>query len=379
MPEFKTLTQPDSPDSRQRKMSESPSFEILGSQQFIDWLDTEKLSLAFTTYQSNQLFFIGLKPDGSLQATHRTFERPMGLYAADADSLTLATRYQIWQLENMVEPGQNFQGHDKMYVPRRSWLTGQLDIHDITIAPVEDNLSTGNRGKCIFVNSLFSCLATLHPRHSFTPLWKPPFISQLAPEDRCHLNGLALADDGQPAYVTACGPSDIVDGWRDHRRDGGCLIHVPNKEIVAASLSMPHSPRLYQGRLWLLNSGTGELGYIDPQTGRFESVVFCGGYLRGLAFWKNFAIVGLSKPREQTFSGLVLQEKLEAKKAAPFCGLQIIDLDTGNIVTWLRIEGRIEELYDVVVLPGVRHPGCFGPRQTDELRRVATRDLSVEI
>jgi uncharacterized protein (TIGR03032 family) len=273
----------------------------------------------------------------------------------------------------MVEPGQNFKGRDKMYVPRRSWTTGQLDVHDLAIA------SWGNDNpQPIFINSLFSCLATLSDRYSFTPLWKPPFISKLAPEDRCHLNGLAIVD-GKPAYVTACGQSDVVDGWRDQRRNGGCVIDVPSKEIIAAELSMPHSPRFYQDKLWLLNSGTGEFGDLDLQTGQFQPVSFCGGYLRGLTFWKNYAIVGLSKPREQTFSGLVLEERLAAKKAEAFCGLQVIDLKTGNVICWLRIEGIIEELYDVVVLPGVRHPGCFGLQQTDELRRVATRDLSIEV
>ncbi|MGD1716731.1 TIGR03032 family protein [Dapis sp. BLCC M172] len=356
-------------------MPEKASFEIFGSQQFIDWLNTEKLSLAFTTYQSNRLFFIGIKPDGSLSATMRTFDRPMGLYAT-ADSLTLATRYQVWQLENMVEKGRLFKDRDKMYVPRRSWMTGQLDIHDIVQAQWGDYYTQ----KVIFVNTLFDCLATLSDRYSFTPLWKPAFISKLAPEERCHLNGLAIVE-GKPAYVTACGQSDVVDGWRDQRRNGGCVIDVSSKEIIATELSMPHSPRFYQDKLWLLNSGKGEFGYLDFQTGKFQPVKFCGGYLRGMTFWKNYAIVGLSRPRkrEQTFSGLVLQERLAAKGARAFCGLQVINLDTGDILHWLRIEGIIVELYDVAVLPGVRYPGCIGWQETDELRRVATRDLSIEI
>ncbi len=378
-------------------MLKTSQFEILGSQQFIDWLNLEKLSLAFTTYQSNRLFFIGVKPDGSLSATMRTFDRPMGLYTTP-DTLTLATRYQVWQLENIAEKGLVFQERDKMYVPRRSWLTGQLDVHDIVVAKwggikevrsqkseVGSDFCNGDLrpnyfddGKIIFVNSLFSCLATLSDRYSFAPLWKPPFISKLAPEDRCHLNGLAIVD-GQPGYVTACGRSDVVDGWRDKRRDGGCVIHVPSKEIVATGLSMPHSPRFYQDKLWLLNSGMGEFGYLDVKTGEFQPVAFCGGYLRGLAFWQNYAVVGLSKPREQTFSGLALQERLAQKGAEAFCGLQIIDLQTGDIVHWLRIEGIIVELYDVAVLPGVQYPGCIGLQQEDELRRVATRDLSLEV
>ena len=59
----------------------------------------------------------------------------------------------------------------------------------------------------------FGCLATLSERASFQPLWRPPFLSGLVPEDRCHLNGLAMRD-GQPAYVTAVAASDVADGWR---------------------------------------------------------------------------------------------------------------------------------------------------------------------
>jgi uncharacterized protein (TIGR03032 family) len=142
---------------------------------------------------------------------------------------------------------------------------------------------------------------------------------------------------------------------------------------------MPHSPRFYRERLWLLNSGTGEFGYIDLATGKFEAIAFCGGYLRGLAFWNDYAIVGLSKPREQTFSGLVLDERLAAKGAEAFCGLQVIDLRTGDTVHWLRVEGVITELYDVAVLPGVRYPGCIGLQETEELRRIVTSDRSVEV
>ena len=357
-------------------MSETSNFQILGSGQFLDWLNAEKVSLAFTTYQSNRLFLVGLKPDGSLGATMRTFERPMGLYAT-AETLILTTRYQVWRLENMLEKGQIFKDRDKMYVPRRSWMTGQLDLHDLALAV--PSLGKGKvpvveeARKTIFVNTLFSCLATLSDRYSFTPLWKPPFISKLAPEDRCHLNGLAVVE-GKPAYVTACGQSDVTDGWRDQRRNGGCVIDVESNEIVASGLSMPHSPRSYRERLWVLNSGRGEFGYIDLATGKFEAVTFCGGYLRGLTFWRDYAIVGLSKAREQTFSGLVRDDRLALKGAEAFCGLQVIDLKTGEILHWLKIEGIITELYDVAVLPGVRYPGCIGLQETEELRKIVTID-----
>lgn len=189
----------------------------------------------------------------------------------------------------------------------------------------------------IFVNTLFSCLATVSNTHSFVPLWKPPFISRLAAEDRCHLNGLALRD-GQPRYVTLVSRSDILEGWRDRRTDGGCVMDISSNETILSGLSMPHSPRWYQDKLWLVNSGMGEFGYINLAQGKFEPVAFCPGYLRGLAFWENFAIVGISKPREnKTFSGLPFNETLMAQKVQPRCGLMVIDLRTGDIVHSLRI------------------------------------------
>ena len=229
----------------------------------------------------------------------------------------------------------------------------------------------GSGKQVVFVNTLFSCLATISEQHSFVPLWQPPFISRIAAEDRCHLNGLGMRD-GQPRYVTAVSQSDVADGWRDKRRDGGCLIDLSSNEVIVTGLSMPHSPRWDRGKLWLLNSGTGEFGYVQPERGVFQPVTFCPGYLRGLTFNGDFAVVGLSKPRHnKTFSGLPLDEQLQAKDASPRCGLLIIDRRSGDIVHWLWIEGVVEELYDVAVLPGVRRPMAIGFK-TDEIRRVVT-------
>jgi uncharacterized protein (TIGR03032 family) len=243
-----------------------------------------------------------------------------------------------------------------------SYITGDLDGHDLAVTDTQ---------QVVFVNTLFSCLATTSDRHSFIPLWQPSFISKLAAEDRCHLNGLAMRD-GQPKYVTAVSTSDVADGWREKRRDGGCAIDVESNEVIVTGLSMPHSPRWYKDKLWLLNSGTGEFGYVDSLRGAFEPVTFCPGYLRGLAFWGDFAVVGLSKPRhKKTFSGLALNEHLLAKNVAPRCGLFVIDLRTGDIVHWLSIEGIVEELYDVAVLAGARCPMAIGLK-SDEIRRVIT-------
>lgn len=341
-----------------------PTLEITTSRQMLSWLAEQKLSIALTTYQIGKLYFIGLKPDNELSVFERSFNRCMGLCSA-ANGLYMSSLYQVWRFENVLEPGQQQDGYDRLYVPQVGYTTGDLDIHDMAV---------DRDGRLVFVNTLFGCFATLSESHSFKPLWRPAFISKLAAEDRCHLNGLAMKD-GQPAYVTAVSQSDVADGWREHRTNGGIAIDVTSNEIVCTGLSMPHSPRWYNDKLWLLNSGTGEFGFVDPATGRFESVCFCPGYMRGLSFHGHFALVGLSKPRHnKTFSGLALDANLKARNAEARCGVLVIDLRTGDVVHWLRMEGVIEELYDVVTLPNVRRPMALGFK-TDEIRRV----LSVEI
>ncbi|MEE8535262.1 MAG: TIGR03032 family protein [Kiloniellales bacterium] len=338
---------------------EKPKLELVPSRQFPDWLAGEGASLAFTTYQAGKVFLIGTKEDRRLSVFERTLNRCMGLAAA-GDALYVSTLWQLWRFENAAAPGQVQDGYDRVYVPQVGYVTGDLDIHD---------LGVDGDGRLVFVNTLFSCLATTSETHSFEPLWRPGFISRLAAEDRCHLNGLAMRD-GRPAFVTAVSESDAADGWRDKRRDGGVVIEVDSGEVVLRGLSMPHSPRWHQGRLWLHNSGTGEFGYADLEAGRFEPVAFCPGYLRGLSLHGGYAVMGLSKPRDnRTFTGLALDDALADKQTEARCGLHVVDLKSGDTVHWLRIEGVVEELYDVVVLPGARRPMAIG-MVSDEIRRI---------
>jgi uncharacterized protein (TIGR03032 family) len=342
-------------------MPSDPRLEILSSRGLPGWLADTNTSLAFTTYQAGKLFLLGLQPDRRLSLFERSFNRCMGL-CAHGDALWLSTLYQVWRLENALPAGHVQDGHDRLYVPRVAHTTGDLDVHDLAVT---------SAGQVVFVNTLFSCLATLSDRASFVPLWRPPFISRLAAEDRCHLNGLAL-EHGAPAYVTLVGRSDVADGWREHRRRGGCVYDVRSNELVCEGLSMPHSPRLHRDRLWLLEAGSGQLGFIDRASGRFERVAFLPGYARGLCIVGDHAVVGLSKlRRSRTFADLELGEQLEARGAEPRCGLMVIDLRSGDAVHWLRLDGIVEELYDVAALPGVRRPMALG-LQSDEIQRTIT-------
>lgn len=333
------------------------SFSIDCSRQFPAWLAEQRVSLAFTTYQAGKLFLVGTQASGRIGVFERTFNRAMGL-CGDAQTLWLSTAFQIWRFENVLEPGATDGEYDRLYVPRGCHVTGDIDVHDIAV---------GSDGRPVFVSTLFSCLATVSDRYSFEPVWQPKWLSKLAAEDRCHLNGLAM-DKGVPKYVTACSQTDIVDGWRDQRTNGGCVVDVASHEVVATGFSMPHSPRLSHGKLWLLDSGRGQFGHVDLSTGTFQPVAFLPGYPRGLTFVGDYAIVGVSKPRhEKTFIGLPLDEELARRNATAQCGLYVIDLRSGDTVHWLRAEGAITELYDVLVLPEVRRPKAFG-FQTDEIR-----------
>jgi uncharacterized protein (TIGR03032 family) len=333
--------------------------EITTSRQFTAFLAEQRASLAVTTYQAGKLFLLGTRPNGRLSVFERSLERCMGLAASDG-MLHVATLWQVWRFTNTLAAGESWQDHDALFSPRMSWTTGDLDVHDLGMLA---------DGRPAFANTLFSCVAAVSDTHSFQPLWTPGFISRLAAEDRCHLNGLAM-ENGRPRYVTVVGQSDVADGWREGRRDGGLLIDVASGEVVLRGLSMPHSPRLHDGRLYLLNSGTGEFGCVDVAVGRFEPIAFCPGYLRGLAFLGHHAVLGLSLPRDnRTFTGLPLDEALRAKGAEARCAVMVVHLKTGDIEHWLRFEGVVSELYDVAVLPGVRRPAAIGFK-SDEIRRV---------
>ena len=336
----------------------TPAITVTASDELWNWMQATQLSFAFTTYQTNRLFLVGYKPEQRLAVNERLFDKPMGLYARD-NSLYMACRYQIWQLENHLADGESYADADRLYVPSTAYTTGDLNVHDVVMT--QDD-------KLLFINTDFSCLATLKAGYSFEPLWQPPFISRLVAEDRCHLNGLAM-QNGEPTYVTACSATDEAAGWRNHRLNGGIVMHIPSNEIIATGLSMPHSPRWYQGRLWLLNSGSGELGYIDQ--GRFMPVTFCPGFVRGLAFYGNYALVGLSKLRSQSFAGLGLETRLAAENKTSQCGLVVINLTTGSIEHSFHINGLVEELFDVVVLPNVRQPRAVG-FQNDDVDRLVT-------
>ena len=325
------------------------------------WLSSSRISLAISSYQTGRVYLVGSDKSGRVSFFERIFERAMGI-VGNAQRIYLGGLYQLWRFENVLRPNEIIHGQfDKCYVPRNAQTIGDLDIHELGIC---------KNGKVVFVNTKYSCIAELSQTHSFKAIWKPEFISKLAPEDRCHLNGLAMVD-GAPKYVTAVCKSDAVDGWRDRRHDGGVVIDMDTNEIVCEGLSMPHSPRWANGKLWVLNAGTGHLGWVDFKTKSFVPLAFFPGFLRGLSIIGNIAAVGLSKPRNKRFEGLQLDAELSKRDADPWCGVQIVSLTSGDVQHWIRFEGDISEIFDISFLPNVRNPMMVGLR-TPEIRDLIT-------
>jgi uncharacterized protein (TIGR03032 family) len=272
----------------------------------------------------------------------------MGL-AVDGSRLALGTRKEVWFLRNapdiapQVEPAGQ---HDACFLPRSSHITGDIGIHEV--AWVADELW--------IVSTRFSCLCTLDPDYSFVPRWRPPFISALAAEDRCHLNGLAIVD-ARPKYATALGTTDERDGWRADKPHGGCIIDIPSGEFVTRGLSMPHSPRWHEGKLWVLESGTGSVVLVDLATGKRETVATVPGFTRGLAIAGPYAFVGLSKIRPTSaMDGVPLADRRDQLR----CGIAVIDLHSGQTVASLDFQSAVEEIFDAQLLPGARFPEVVG-------------------
>jgi uncharacterized protein (TIGR03032 family) len=340
----------DTPPATADGAPRAVEFRYTQTESFPALLNQLGAALLVTTYQANKLLVVRAAGAG-LSTLVRTFDQPMGM-AVDAHGLTVGTRTQIWTFRNApdlaarVEPvGQ----HDACFLPRSCHVTGDIRVHEL--AWVHEELWV--------VNTRFSCLCTLHPDYSFVPRWRPPFISTLAAEDRCHLNGLAVVAN-EPRFATALGATDTRDGWRGDKAHGGCILDVPSGEFVGRGLSMPHSPRWHEGLLLVLESGTGGVVRVDPSTGQRDVVARLPGFTRGLAVTGPYAFVGLSKIRKTSaMDGVPLAQQREQLK----CGVAAVNWRSGQVIALLEFQTAVEEIFDVQLLPGLRFPEVIGFQQ----------------
>lgn len=301
-------------------------------------------TLVFSTYQAGKVIFIRATSPEKIEQHAWDFPRPMGLAVAD-QRIAVATRDEVVVLANTSAEGstepQHFDsgtvigGAEGNYVQKKTYFSGEVDTHD---------LAWGKDGLWA-INTLLSSMALTDESSDFESQWRPPFVSDVVPEDRCHLNSMAMVD-GRPEYVTAFGEVNTFEGWRENKVSGGIVMDVSSGEIVLDGLPMPHSPRVYDGKLYLLLSGTGELVCAEPETGGYEVVAQLPGFVRGMARCGDYLFVGLSKLRKtsSTFAALPISEQ------AVFSGIVVVSLSEGGIVEHLRYETGVEEIYDVQVL-----------------------------
>lgn len=300
--------------------------------------------LLVSTYQAGKLVI--LRPDAESINTHfRSFNRPMGM-AADHQRMMLGAMMEIVEFRNMPDVAKRLQNpprHDAVYMARRAHITGHIDIHE---------MAWDADGAIWFVNTMFSCLCTLDTKSSFVPRWRPKFVSHYAPEDRCHLNGLAMRN-GIPRYVTALGETNVREGWRANKRDGGLIIDVTTNRVVTRGLSMPHSPRWYDNRLWVLESGRGALCTVDLKTGERTDVGRVPGFCRGLDFLGPIAFIGLSQLRGTTpFTDIPITDDNTERLS----GVWAVHIHTGKTIAFLKFTGGVQEIFAVQAVRGVLFP-----------------------
>jgi uncharacterized protein (TIGR03032 family) len=319
-------------------------------------------TLAVSTYQAGKVILISAKDPNKLVQLPRSFQKPMGL-AHDGSRLAIATQTEVVILRNAPAMAANYPQHpntyDALFMPRASYYTGEIDIHDLYWS--NETLWA--------VNTRFSCLSTIDQSYSFTPQWKPFFIDRITPDDQCHLNGVAMEND-VPKFVTALGRSNVGGGWRDTKASGGIIMDVKENSIVCTNLQMPHSPRIYDGNLFVLESASGELTSVEVLSGKKTSVCTLDGFVRGMDRMGDFLFIGISKLRKKSaaFADLPIAEK------TIFSGVAVVHLPTRKKIGFLKYENSVEEIYDVRVLPGMRRPNILNHTRLENRLALTTPD-----
>jgi uncharacterized protein (TIGR03032 family) len=342
------MTNPEISNNQQQNPAPMPPFACSHTPVLPELLAGLNCSLAISTYQAGKVMLIS--SDGErLKLLPRQFDTPMGM-VVEGNQMAVACAHETVILVHDPSMGMSYpkqpDTYDTLYLPRQSLYTGAVAIHD---------MAWNQQAELLGINTSFSCLCRLDGAYSFTPIWQPSFISDLQPEDRCHLNGLVM-DDGQPRYVTALGTTDTSQGWRQNKLTGGILIDVKSQNIVAEGLAMPHSPRLYEGTLYLLLSATGEFVKVDLHRGGYQVISKHPGFVRGLSRIGDYVFIGLSRLRKtHTFGDLELAHRQDIK-----AGFDVVHLPTGALVSRFQFLATCEEIYDICVLPGLKRPGILG-------------------
>lgn len=348
-------------------MSTASPFSCRYAPEFARLLDQLGASLVLSTYQAGKLVFFSPNGAGGLRQLPRSMDRAMGVAEdADREMLAVACRDRVHVFRNSRDlagaypkgPGK----YDALYMPRGTYYTGPLDVHD---------LHFGADGALYAVNTLFSCIMRVGMAHSFESVWVPPFVDKVAPEDRCHLNGLAM-EEGRPRFATAFNQGNAARSWREgDLTASGVVMDVVENRVLAEGLGMPHSPTLVDGELYVLESAKGALTRVDRETGATEEIARFGGFVRGVAQAGEFLFIGLSKVRKSSKTFGAIAQAFERDVA----GVIAFHLPSRRTVGRLEYEQSVEEIYDVHILQAKSRPNLLSPDdplQSDGVTTVET-------
>jgi uncharacterized protein (TIGR03032 family) len=348
-------------------MSAPSPFSLTHSPQIPELLAKMKCSIAITTYQAGKLVLISPKDENFLSQLPRTLDKPMGIASTDdGEKIAIATKDEIIVFKNSSDlakfypkgPGK----YDAMYFPRVTFHTCALDIHD---------LAFGKDGELYGVNTLFSCISKFTDEYNFEVYWKPDFISKITSEDRCHLNGMCM-EGGKPRYASAFNQGDTPQSWREKVTETGVIIDIENNEILSQGLSMPHSPRLYQERLFVLESGKGHLTEIDRASGEKLQSIKVGGFVRGISFCDDHAFIATSKLRKNssTFAHLNIPDSENV------CSIRVYHIPTMSFVGYLKYETSVDEIFDLHILKGYVRPNILNTINDIHKKGVSIQDAT---
>ena len=297
------------------------------------WLRARRVCLALSTGESGKIITLGAGPSG-LTVFDVSCDSPGVLLQTEA-GLYVAAGSRVWRFDDVLTDGELFRGTDRLCLPGQCRPTGAIGIQD---------LAAGDSARLLVAAAHFNCIARMNSRGDLKPIWRPAFIDKIVREDRCHLTGFCLRE-GAVAYVTVTAASNVKDGWRQAPSGAGQVIDAATHRVVAEGLTQPHAPRLYRNRLWVLESGTGTLGWIDLEQRRFERFAQVAGFPRGLRFIGDHALV------------MTAQRRGEGEGSA---GIHWINLKTGKTDHRLLLKGAVTEAIDVAVIPGETVPRLAG-------------------
>ena len=331
--------------------SYSPQFAVL--------LEKLNITLVLSTYQAGKVILLSSHENDKLIQLTRNYPDVMGI-AESENKLAIYANDQVILLRNHPELASSYPNNPKVYdsifIPSAVYNTGYLSLHDMEF--IDDKL--------VAVNTIFSCLSYIDDKYSFTPFWKPPFIKDISPGDKCHLNGLAV-EDNKIKYLTALGDTDTYQGWREKKMSGGILMEYPSGKIILEGLAMPHSPRIYDGKLYLLNSAKGELICVDPENNSYEVVVNLGGFARGMSRVGDYLFIGVSKLRHNS----EIFRDLEIAKTS-FAGIIVVYLPFKSIVGSIKYEMSVDEIYDVKIIKNHQRPSILSPAMEIHKKAITT-------